>query len=389
MCDVSVFVTRVKTYSCTPSSTIAQIFSGGGLFIFSMAFPSADIKSGGVSQLDCYASAFSSPLLFHCDLAFCTRSTVSGSQQISCQTIVCTYTDAADTQLRQVVSGLAGVSTVILETDGRARFFQETVPVTVEMDCTASGCKFPGEGAERQSDTAVIVAVVVAVVLAAIVAALVLWCWYRGRLLMKAYLAHGSDRVPYDLSWHNLSCTILVSVSGKYKKRQLELLQPCTGVARSGTMTAIIGESGAGKTTLLDMLARRKTLGKLTGEVRVNGAVPGNSWRRISGYVLQNDLFLETMTTREHLEFVSNLKLPLTMTKQERADRVDAMLDRLGLSHVQDSVIGGVKRKGLSGGERKRLSIATQMLPGELPFLIFLFSILFFYRVSRSLYFDC
>ncbi len=77
-----------------------------------------------------------------------------------------------------------------------------------------------------------------------------------------------------------------------------------SGIAKPGQLVAIMGASGAGKTTLLNILTRRRP-GKLkvTGEVRVNGSNMGRNINRVSGYVQQEELFIPSMTTREHLHF--------------------------------------------------------------------------------------
>ncbi len=77
-----------------------------------------------------------------------------------------------------------------------------------------------------------------------------------------------------------------------------------SGIAKPGQLVAIMGASGAGKTTLLNILTRRRpgTL-KVSGEVRVNGTKMGRHINRVAGYVQQEELFIPSMTTREHLYF--------------------------------------------------------------------------------------
>jgi ABC-type multidrug transport system ATPase subunit len=77
-----------------------------------------------------------------------------------------------------------------------------------------------------------------------------------------------------------------------------------SGIAKPGQLVAIMGASGAGKTTLLNILTNRRpgTL-KITGEVRVNGTNMGRNINRVAGYVQQEELFIPSMTTKEHLHF--------------------------------------------------------------------------------------
>lgn len=190
---------------------------------------------------------------------------------------------------------------------------------------------------------------------------------WRSRVLQKKYLNFGKRRIERTLTWEHVACTLQFRVPSKklFQKgelRTLKVLKPLDGEAQPGTVTAIFGESGAGKTALLDMLARRKTFGAMQGTILVNGAPPGQEWKRIVGYVLQEDVFIPTQTAREHLTFASNLKLPSIMSQAERQERVDFVLKQLGLEHVADSLIGDTSHKGLSGGEKKRLSIATELI---------------------------
>lgn len=161
-------------------------------------------------------------------------------------------------------------------------------------------------------------------------------------------------------------------------------LKLVTGVVRPGEFLAIMGASGAGKTTLLNCLTFRNS-GKLqiSGERYLNGSkVNTDSLARISGYVQQDDLFIPTLTVREHLVFQvsiietlfeiiiymrSTLQARLRMDKhlsyKERLQRVDEVIQELGLRKCENNVIGNPERgvKGISGGERKRLAFASEV----------------------------
>ncbi len=150
------------------------------------------------------------------------------------------------------------------------------------------------------------------------------------------------------------------------KKDRLHILKGLEGCVLPGTMLAIIGGSGAGKSTLLDILARRKTMGEITGEVLYNG-VPSSQLRnlllRVSGYVTQEDVLKETLTVRETLMFQAELRLdPRLFSEKDRIARVDKVLADLGLTHRADSRIGNEAKRGLSGGEKKRVAIGVQLV---------------------------
>lgn len=111
---------------------------------------------------------------------------------------------------------------------------------------------------------------------------------------------------PADLSWHDVVCL----VKDAQTMQQKQVLHPCSGIAVPGETVALMGPSGAGKSTLLDVLAGRKTAGKLGGGVKMNGRPCGTLFKRISAYVAQEDVFVPTMTAWETLVFHATLTLP-------------------------------------------------------------------------------
>jgi hypothetical protein len=93
-------------------------------------------------------------------------------------------------------------------------------------------------------------------------------------------------------------------------KKKRRLLHGVTGIARPGTMTALMGASGAGKTTLLDVLAGRKTVGTITGDIRVNGrTLTKQQFGRVTAFAEQQDVHIPSATVREALEFSAALRL--------------------------------------------------------------------------------
>ena len=128
---------------------------------------------------------------------------------------------------------------------------------------------------------------------------------------------------------------------------------------------AIMGPSGAGKTTLLDVIAGRKEYGKASGTLLVDGVTYPTmlSRRRAFGYVLQDDSCLPSfLTVKEAIEFSANLRLPPHLSQAERNAKVEKVISQLGLSKVRDSYIGAVGMSGISGGERRRVSIGMELV---------------------------
>lgn len=144
------------------------------------------------------------------------------------------------------------------------------------------------------------------------------------------------------------------------------------------TITGILGPSGAGKSSLLDILAGRKRSGEGRAVGNVSLAVDGcggggggpSEIRRVAGYVPQEDVLPGTLSCYEHLMFHARLRMPRSATHAERRARALLVLTELGLSRVADSRVGDARRRGLSGGEKRRLSIAAELMAR--PPLLFL-----------------
>ena len=119
------------------------------------------------------------------------------------------------------------------------------------------------------------------------------------------------------------------------KRQRLEILSGVTGAFRPGVLTALVGVSGAGKTTLMDVLAGRKTTGRITGDIRINGFPwERRSFARISGYVEQTDVNAPKTTVWEALAFSAALRLPPSLGAQQRADFVEQVCKPCSLPHA-------------------------------------------------------
>jgi ATP-binding cassette subfamily G (WHITE) protein 2 (PDR) len=140
----------------------------------------------------------------------------------------------------------------------------------------------------------------------------------------------------------------------KIKKEDRRLLDHVDGWVKPGTLTALMGVSGAGKTTLLDVLANRVTMGVVGGNMCVDGQPRDDSFQRKTGYVQQQDLHLSTSTVREALQFSALLRQPDTVSKQEKIDYVEEIINLLEMGGYADAVVG-VPGEGLNVEQRKRL----------------------------------
>ncbi|KAJ0976184.1 hypothetical protein J5N97_018149 [Dioscorea zingiberensis] len=150
------------------------------------------------------------------------------------------------------------------------------------------------------------------------------------------------------------------------------IIKGVSGKVRPGEMLAMMGPSGSGKTTLLTALAGRlnSSSSVLTGSITYNGAGFSSSIKRLTGFVFQDDILYPHLTVSETLLFTSLLRLPSSLTVRQKIDHVDAVITQLGLSACRNTIIGNQDIRGVSGGERKRVSIGQEILID--PRLLFL-----------------
>lgn len=182
--------------------------------------------------------------------------------------------------------------------------------------------------------------------------------------------------VPITLTFSHVSYTIKVRPSKNPFRRKVDkmLLKDVSGEFRPGEVTAIIGPSGAGKTTLLNLLAGRMPGGKMTGQVFINGKkkkeISKHKWARLSAYIMQDDVLHGNLTPKEVFWFSAQLRLPFSLDLKSRSNKVAALLEELGLEGCAKQRIGTVEKRGISGGQRKRVSIGTELITD--PSVLFL-----------------
>lgn len=156
------------------------------------------------------------------------------------------------------------------------------------------------------------------------------------------------------LTWEGLNYDVPVP-SG-----QLRLLNDIFGYVQPGKLTALMGASGAGKTTLLDVLAARKNIGVITGDILVDGNKPGIAFQRGTSYAEQLDVHESTQTVREALRFSAILRQPYEVPQEEKYNYVEEILSLLELENLADAIIGDPE-SGLSVEERKRVTIGVEL----------------------------
>ncbi|GMY25144.1 ABC transporter G family member 34-like [Fagus crenata] len=152
---------------------------------------------------------------------------------------------------------------------------------------------------------------------------------------------------------------------------RLQLLRDVSGAFRPGVLTALVGVSGAGKTTLMDVLAGRKTGGYIEGTINISG-YPKNqaTFARVSGYCEQNDIHSPNVTVYESLLYSAWLRLSSDVKAQKRKMFVEEVMELVELKPIRDAIVGLPGVDGLSTEQRKRLTIAVELVAN--PSIIFM-----------------
>ncbi|KAM3741357.1 hypothetical protein ACB098_08G170800 [Castanea mollissima] len=166
---------------------------------------------------------------------------------------------------------------------------------------------------------------------------------------------------PVTIRWRNITC----SFPDKSSKLVRFLLKNVSGEAKPGRLLAIMGPSGSGKTTLLNVLAGQMMA---SPRVHLSGLLESfiGNW---FAYVRQEDLFFSQLTVRETLALAAELQRPEIPSVEERDEYVNTLLFKLGLVSCADTRIGDAKVRGISGGEKKCLSLACELIAS--PSVIF------------------
>ncbi|CAL1717265.1 unnamed protein product [Somion occarium] len=171
-----------------------------------------------------------------------------------------------------------------------------------------------------------------------------------------------TDHVPASLHFTNISYSLS---DGR------TLLDNISGSVKPGQIMAIMGASGAGKSTFLDILARKRKRGIVSGTTLVNGReVPDDDFKNVMGFVDQEDTLMSTLTVYETVLYSALLRLPREMSLEAKKFRTLETMHELGILGIKDSRIGNKGRRSISGGEKRRVSIACELVTS--PSILFL-----------------
>ncbi|XP_020216892.1 putative white-brown complex homolog protein 30 [Cajanus cajan] len=147
------------------------------------------------------------------------------------------------------------------------------------------------------------------------------------------------------------------------KGKRKHLLRCVTGKLMPGRVSAVMGPSGAGKTTFLSALAGKARGCTMTGSILINGKSESiHCYQKIIGFVPQDDIVHGNLTVEENLRFSARCRLSADMPKPDKVLIVERVIESLGLQAVRDSLVGTVEKRGISGGQRKRVNVGMEMV---------------------------
>ena len=189
-----------------------------------------------------------------------------------------------------------------------------------------------------------------------------------GKEIMKKS-RDGSGVKKVDVELVDLGLDIYRPSPRRGKGRTLNVLQGISTKFQAGELNVILGPSGSGKSSLLNTMARRLRSSLLTryrtsGAMLFNGVQPTEKEvRSLCSYVTQDDsALLPYLTVGETSRFAAGLRLPRWMSKEEKMKRAEDVMLKMGLKDCADVLVGNELLKGISGGEKRRVSIAVQVL---------------------------
>ncbi|KAK3026899.1 hypothetical protein RJ639_041368 [Escallonia herrerae] len=162
-------------------------------------------------------------------------------------------------------------------------------------------------------------------------------------------------RPMIEISFKDLTLTL--------KGKRKHLLRCVTGRVMPGRITAVMGPSGAGKTTFLSALAGKAVGCTMTGLILINGEAESiRCYKKIIGFVPQDDVVYGNLTVEENLWFSARCRLSADLPKPDRVLIVERVIESLGLQTVRNSIVGTVEKRGISGGQRKRVNVGLEMV---------------------------
>ena len=180
---------------------------------------------------------------------------------------------------------------------------------------------------------------------------------------------HLTNDVVQHFSWSDVG----VQVKDRKTGQTISILDSSYGYIEAGQVLALMGPSGSGKTTLLNTIAHRMSSSKadVRGKIMINGQeVSRTKLQHLSSYVEQEDALIGSLTVAETISFAARLALGGELSPNDRKTRVKELVESFGLQAQANTIVGTPLQKGISGGQKRRLSVASQLVTS--PRILFL-----------------
>lgn len=174
---------------------------------------------------------------------------------------------------------------------------------------------------------------------------------YYSDIITKFFINDAAEKVVFDVE----------NITYKFKGGNIGM-HHFSFTEESGRMVGIMGASGAGKSTLLNLL--NGSYSPTTGRITINGVDIHNQPEKIEGvigYVSQDDLLIEELTVFQNLYYNARLCFD-DLTEAKLVKKVSDVLISIGLYEAKDLKVGSPLEKTISGGQRKRLNIALELI---------------------------
>eukprot|EP00644_Phytophthora_capsici_P007533 jgi/Phyca11/111818/e_gw1.21.414.1 len=371
----------LKTYGCTLSTDLQALFPDGALDV------RCDRDLEGVAN--CSAAVFKAKDTVHsthvidCNITQCAFAT--GDANGECAQIDCKCGPQCSAMTKALVESTLSGKPAKIEVTNQTQLaiVIEGSPIPLSATCIASACERTGSGGSSASgsgssggDSGGISGLWVAIMACAAFAATLLLCGCACSCCLTASIRRGQNEdveteilkftssAADTLEFRHISCYAESTNAAEENKR---ILHNISGNVSRGEVLGLLGPSGSGKTTLLNALAAVENgKSQFAGELLLDGNRLSKGYRRIAAYVQQDDSLYSTLTVRECISYSAQLRLPSTLSDRVKDAMVDRTIAELNLTHVANSRIGSVggsgSRRGVSGGERRRVSIGMELV---------------------------
>ncbi|KAK9368703.1 hypothetical protein V1509DRAFT_622536 [Lipomyces kononenkoae] len=246
---------------------------------------------------------------------------------------------------------------------------------SITLTCNSGEClhysELPGyEIPKKTLNKTALIAGIIAILVFIVLVGFVLFYVVRKMQNLANSASLPSEDESYKLMSSHTPATLLFR-NVTYGVNSKKILHGIQGIVRPGEIMAIMGASGAGKTSLLDILAHKNKGGVIGGDILVNGfKVSESQFKSITGFVDQEDALMPTLTVYETILNSALLRLPKTMSRNAKRLRVFETMNELGIMGIKDQFIGWEGHRGISGGEKRRVAIACELVTS--PSILFL-----------------